>query len=49
MFYYQIMQENLTDNQNILSQFTKGLFWSYDINKLDYIKNSNRAGNRRGA
>jgi len=26
------------DNQNIMSQFTKGLFWSYDINKLDYLK-----------
>ena len=29
----------LKDNQNIMSQFTKGLFWSYDIQKLDYIKN----------
>ena len=28
----------LTDNQEILSQFTKGLFWSYDIKKLDYLK-----------
>jgi len=28
----------LPDNQTIMSQFTKGLFWSYDINKLDYKK-----------
>jgi len=26
------------NNQTIMSQFTKGLFWSYDIKKLDYIK-----------
>jgi len=28
----------LTNNKIILSQFTKGLFWSYDIKKLHYIK-----------
>ncbi|MDR2575468.1 MAG: hypothetical protein LBC52_03395 [Treponema sp.] len=33
------MPEESIDKQNILSQFTKGLFWSYDINKFDYIKN----------
>ena len=27
-----------TDNQKIFSQFTKGLFWSYDVKKLDYLK-----------
>jgi len=39
MLYTTIMPEDLKENQNILSQFTKGLFWSYDINKLDYLKN----------
>ena len=33
------LSDVLTDNEKILSQFTKGLFWSYDINKLDYVKN----------
>ena len=28
----------MTDNQNILSQFTKGLFWNFDKEKLDYLK-----------
>jgi hypothetical protein len=27
------------DNKLIMSQFTKGLFWSYDVNKLDYKRN----------
>ena len=26
------------DNELIMSQFTKGLFWSYDVKKLDYLK-----------
>ena len=26
------------DNQEVLSQFTKGLFWSFDKEKLDYVK-----------
>jgi len=30
---------DIKDNQKILFQFTRGLFWSYDINKLDYVKN----------
>ena len=34
-----LVSDILTDNEKILSLFTKGLFWSYDINKLDYIKN----------
>ena len=28
----------LEDKQNIISQFTKGLFWNFDKEKLDYIK-----------
>ena len=27
------------DNKEVMSGFTKGLFWSYDVNKLHYIKN----------
>jgi len=27
------------NNKEIMSQFTKGLFWSYDIDKLDYVNN----------
>jgi len=27
------------DNQEILSKFTNGLFWNFDKDKLDYIKN----------
>lgn len=30
--------DHQTENQKILSQFTKGLFWSYDINKMDYLR-----------
>ena len=32
------LSDILTDNEKILSQFTKGLFWSYDINKLNYLE-----------
>ena len=28
----------LTDNKNILSQFTKGLFWNFNKEKLDFLK-----------
>ena len=27
------------NNNEIMSRFTKGLFWSYDVSKLDYIRN----------
>jgi len=27
------------DNESIMSQFTKGLFWSYNVKKLDYKRN----------
>ena len=27
-----------TENQNILSKFTKGLFWNFNEEKLDFLK-----------
>jgi hypothetical protein len=35
------LSDFLTDNESILSQFTKGLFWSYDLKKLHYIRDKN--------
>jgi hypothetical protein len=35
------LSDVLTDNEKILSQFTKGLFWSYVIKKLNYLEDKN--------
>ena len=33
---HETVNDNTIENKNILSQFTKGLFWSFNIEKLDY-------------
>jgi len=30
------LKEEENDNKSIMSKFTKGLFWSYDLDKINY-------------